>query len=79
MTVVDVIIKTKLDSKFVNEAFLEYSELNGDCVIPKMYMNQLKKSLGPIDKKYGIDDDGYDDPCNIITVAGDYLELLERK
>ena len=79
MSVIDVIIKTKLDSKLVDETFQEYSKLNGDSVIPEIYMNQLKKSLYPIDKKYGINDNGYDEPCNIITSAGDYLSFFNDK
>ncbi len=79
MTVIDVIIKTKLDSKLVNETFQEYSKLNGDHIIPETYMKYLRKSLHPINKKYGLDDTGYDEPCNIITASTDYLTIFNDK
>ena len=79
MTVIDVVIKTKLDSKLVNETFQEYSKLNGDHIIPETYMKHLRKSLHSIDKKYGFDDTGYDEPCNIITATADYLTFFNDK
>ena len=79
MTVIDVVIKTKLDSKLVNETFQEFTKLNDDHIIPEIYMKHLRKILYPIDKKYGLDGTEYDEPCNIITASTDYLTIFNDK
>jgi len=79
MTVVDVVIKTKLDSKFVNETYQEFTKLSDIFIVDEKSLNYLRKELYPLDKKYGYESGEYDTADEILQVAGDYLVFLERK
>jgi len=78
-SVIDVIIKTKLDSKLVDETYQEFTKLSSIFTVDATSLDYLRKNLYPLDKKYGYESGEYDTVEEILQVASDYLVFLDRK
>jgi hypothetical protein len=78
-SIVDVIIKTKLDSKLVDETYQEFTKLSSIFTVDATSLDYLRKNLYPLDKKYGYESEKYDTAEEVLQVASDYLVFLDRK
>lgn len=78
INVVDVVIKTKLDSKLINEAFQEFTKLSDMRIVDKENLKYMTKKLYQLDKKYGYDYGVYETPDEILISACDYLDMLKN-
>lgn len=73
MSVVEVVIKTKLDSNLIYEAFKEFTKLSGMCIVDKKNLEDVTKKLYKLDKKHGYDCGLYETPDEVLVSARDYL------
>lgn len=79
MSVVEVVIKTKLDSNLIYEAFREFTKLSGMCIVDKKCLEYVTKKLYHLDKKHGYDCGLYETPDEVLVSAGDYLAMLKNE
>ena len=77
MTVIDVVIKTKLDSKLVNDAFLEYVKLSNVYIVKKKFVDNIEQKLHPINRQYGIEVSTYNDPETVLECASEFLTMTD--
>ena len=77
MTVVDVVIKTKMDSKLVYETYQEYIKLSNMYIVEKKFIDNIEKKLHPINIQYGIDAGPYNDPELVLECASEFLTITD--
>ena len=72
MTVIDVVIKTKLDSKLVNDSFLEYSKLHGDSIVSTKVLDRVEELLYEFDEEFDYVNYECNTPERIIRALKEY-------
>mgnify|MGYP003980534781 FL=1 len=72
MTVIDVVIKTKLDSKLVNDSFLEYSKLHGDSIVSTKVLDRVEELLNEFDEEFDYVNYECNTPERIIRALKEY-------
>ena len=77
MTVIDVIIKTKLNSKLVNDSFLEYVKLSNVYIVEKKFVDNIEQKLHPINRQYGIEIGAYNNPETVLECASEFLTITD--
>jgi hypothetical protein len=77
-SVVDVIIKTKLDSKLVNDSFQEYVKLSGDIVVSEKSLDDVLEILYECDGEFDYVNYNFETPFGILRACKDYLEKFRE-